>query len=50
MRDPDQPEYVGQCVECGAGLYVLDGKLKPNCPVEEGHYCHLEVKEEINDE
>lgn len=47
MYDPEQWEYVGQCAECGAGLHELDGKLKPSCPVEDGHCCTLgELEEE----
>jgi len=46
MHDPEQWEYVGKCIECCTDLYVLDGSLKPSCPVEEGHLCYLEVEEE----
>ncbi len=47
MYDPEQWKYVGQCIECGASMWEMDGELKPSCPVEEGHYCSLgEPKEE----
>jgi len=38
----DRWEYAGKCIECGANLYRKEGRLKPDCRVEDGHLCHIE--------
>ena len=40
--DEERSEYMGKCVECGAGLYLKNGKLVPDCEIEDGHLCSLE--------
>ena len=39
-------EYAGRCTECNASLYWKDGKLIPNCRVEDGHLCKLQEEKE----
>jgi len=38
----DRWEYAGKCIECGANLYRKEGRLKPDCRVEDGHLCRIE--------
>jgi len=44
----EQWEYLGPCKECGAGLYEMDGKIKPSCQVEEGHLCWIKEEKDVN--
>lgn len=39
--DEKRSEYMGKCVECGASLYRRNGRLIPDCEVEDGHRCRL---------
>jgi len=44
--DEKRSEYAGKCIECNAGLYWKDGRLVPDCKVEDGHLCRLQEEEE----
>jgi hypothetical protein len=41
----DQWEYIGKCIECGANLYRKEGRVVPDCRVEDGHLCCIEPEE-----
>ena len=44
----EQWEYIGQCEECGAGLYAMDSRIKPSCAVESGHLCYIRDEEDAD--
>jgi len=42
--DERRSEYSGKCIECGANLYLKDGRLVPDRKVPDGHLCRIKEK------
>ena len=42
--DERRSEYMGRCEECGANLYRKEGRLIPDCKIEDGHLCWIEER------